>query len=66
MKRCLILPVLLMMFGAVVPVASTARAADKPEQDLGALIQALNERLETQEKKSLKRKKPKKKISQTH
>ncbi len=51
MKRCLILPVLLMMFGAVVPVASTARAADKPEQDLGALIQALNERLETQEKK---------------
>jgi len=51
MKNRLVLPVVLVMFGAVVLVAATATAADKPEQDVSALIKALTERLETQDKK---------------
>jgi len=51
MKNRLVLPVVLVMFGAVVFVAATAAAADKPEQDVGALIKALTERLEAQDKK---------------
>jgi len=51
MKNRLVLPVVLVMFGAVVLVAATATAADKPEQDVSALIKALTERLEAQDKK---------------
>ncbi|MBC8371971.1 MAG: putative porin, partial [Planctomycetes bacterium] len=51
MKNRLVLPVVLVMFGAVVLVAATATAADKPEQDVSALIKALSERLEAQDKK---------------
>jgi hypothetical protein len=51
MKNRLVLPVVLVMFGAVVLVAATATAADKPEQDVNALIKALTERLEAQDKK---------------
>ena len=51
MKNRLVLPVVLVMFGAIVLVAATATAADKPEQDVSALIKALSERLEAQDKK---------------
>ena len=51
MKNRLVLPVVLVMFGAVVLVAATATAADKPEQDVNVLIKALTERLEAQDKK---------------
>ena len=51
MKNRLVLPVVLVMFGAVVFVAATATAADKPEQDVSALIKALSERLEAQDRK---------------
>ena len=51
MKNRLVLPVALMMFGAVVLATATATAADKPEQDVNALIKALSERLEIQDKK---------------
>ena len=53
MKDRLVLPVALMMFGAVVLAAATATAADKPEQDVNALIKALTERLEAQDKRIL-------------
>ena len=53
MKDRLVLPVALMMFGAVVLATATATAADKPEQDVNALIKALTERLEAQDKKIL-------------
>ena len=51
MKNRLVLPVVLVMLGAVVFTASMATAADKPEQDVNALIKALSERLEAQDKK---------------
>ncbi|MDP6637336.1 MAG: putative porin [Phycisphaerae bacterium] len=51
MKNRLVLPVVLVMFGAMVFTATTATAADKPEQDVTSLIKALTERLEAQDKK---------------
>ncbi|MCP4378131.1 MAG: hypothetical protein GY794_18400, partial [bacterium] len=51
MKNRLVLPVVLVMFGAIVLAATTAMAADKPEQDVSALLKALTERLEAQDKK---------------
>jgi len=51
MKNRLVSPVVLVMFGAIVLSAATAVAADKPDQDVSALIKALTERLEAQDKK---------------
>jgi len=51
MRNRLVFPIVSVMFGAVVFVAATATAADKPEQDVSALIKALTERLEAQDKK---------------
>ena len=51
MKNRLVLPVVLVMFGAVVLSATTVMAAAKPDQDVSAMIKALTERLEAQDKK---------------
>jgi len=49
-KNRLIVPVVLVMFGALVFGAATA-VAEKPQQDVGELIKALTERVEAQDKK---------------
>ena len=46
MKNRLVVPVVLVMFAAVVFSASMATAAEKPDQDVAGLIKALSERLE--------------------
>ena len=51
MKNRLVLPVALLMLGAIVVTAATAGAADKPDQDVASLIKALTERLEAQDRK---------------
>jgi len=50
-KNRLVLPVVLVMFGALVFGAATATAEKPQQEDVGALIKALTERLEAQDKK---------------
>ena len=51
MKNRLLVPTVLMMLGAIVLSATAVTAAEKPQEDLTAMIKALTERLEAQDKK---------------
>ena len=42
MKNRLVVPVVLLMFGAIVLSAASLSAAEKPEQDVASLIKALS------------------------
>jgi len=51
MKNRLVLPVVLVLLGTIGLSFGTALGAEKPQQDIGALIKAMSERLETQDRK---------------
>ncbi len=51
MKNRLLAPTVLMMLGAIVLSATAVTAAEKSQEDLTAMIKALTERLEAQDKK---------------